>query len=51
MPSHTASSDGAEFDSGTLGSGGGFSHTFSTKGTFTYPCAFHANMTGTITVQ
>lgn len=49
--SHTASSDGAEFDSGTLGSGASFSHTFGTKGTFTYHCAFHANMTGTITVQ
>jgi len=48
---HTATADGAEFDSGNLASGASFSHTFSTKGTFTYHCAIHASMTGTITVQ
>ncbi len=48
---HTATADGGEFDSGDLANGKTFSHTFANKGTFTYHCAIHSNMLGTITVQ
>ncbi len=49
---HTATVDtGSEFDSGNLASGASFSHTFNTKGVFTYHCAIHTNMKATITVQ
>jgi len=39
------------FDSGTLGSNGTFSYTFSQTGVFTYYCKLHSSMSGTITVQ
>jgi plastocyanin len=40
------------FDSGNMGNGATFSHTFSSAGTFPYYCRIHgAAMTGTITVQ
>ncbi len=48
---HTATSDGGEFDSGDLTTNASFSHTFANKGTFTHHCAIHSNMQGTITVQ
>jgi len=48
---HTATGNAGEFDSGNIGNGGNFSHTFSTKGTFSYHCAIHPSMTGTVTVQ
>jgi plastocyanin len=38
------------FDSGALGTGGTFSQTFDAAGTFDYACAFHPDMTATITV-
>jgi plastocyanin/FtsP/CotA-like multicopper oxidase with cupredoxin domain len=39
------------FDSGTLPSGGTFSHAFSTPGTFAYHCEIHGcSMAGTVTV-
>lgn len=41
----------ASFDSGTIPSGGTYSHTFTQAGTFSYHCAFHPNMTGTIIVS
>ena len=48
---HTVTSnDGASFDSGNLGAGSSFSHTFSAAGTFPYHCTIHSSMTGTITV-
>jgi plastocyanin len=46
---HTATSPG-NFDSGNLNSGGSYQFTFNTPGTYTYFCAYHAGMTGTITV-
>ena len=61
--SHSASSDTTgQFDSGALAAptknayggmtnGGLFQVNFSTPGTYTYHCMFHAQMHGTITVQ
>ena len=56
MPIHTVTSDtGApeSFDSGSLGSGGGFTRTFASPGTIGYHCAVHQSigMVGTIIVQ
>ena len=48
---HTVTSDTGAFDSGSVNSGGTFSFTFSTKGTFNYHCSIHTTMHGTITVQ
>ncbi len=36
--------------SGTLSAGSTYSYTFDTAGTFSYHCAFHSGMTGTVTV-
>ena len=52
---HTVTSDTAGiFDSGTTGplttQGGTFQFTFTTPGTYTYHCSFHAWMQGTVTV-
>jgi plastocyanin len=49
--SHTATADGASFDSGTVAQGASKQITFSTVGRFTYHCAFHPFMHGTIVVQ
>jgi plastocyanin len=46
---HTVTAAG--FDSGTIPSGGTYSHTFTQAGAFSYHCAFHPNMTGTIIVS
>jgi len=35
---------------GGMGGGGSFQHTFSSAGTFTYHCNYHATMHGTVTV-
>jgi len=51
---HTVTSDdpAAEaFDSNTLAPGKSFNHTFNTAGVFTYHCALHDNMLGTIIVE
>jgi plastocyanin len=49
---HTATSDdGTSFDSGTLDQGHSKTITFTKAGTFTYHCAFHAFMTGTVVVS
>ena len=47
---HTVTSDSGSFGSGTLATGQSFSLTFNTPGTFTYHCAIHPMMTGTIVV-
>ena len=47
---HTVTSDVGAFDSGAIAPGSGFSVTFSTPGTYTYHCAFHPMMTGTVVV-
>jgi plastocyanin len=47
---HTVTADDGSFDSGPLAPGATFSQTFDTAGTFTYHCAIHSSMKGTITV-
>jgi plastocyanin len=49
--SHTVTSDTGLFNSGTLTQGGKFSFQFTSAGTFTYHCAFHPDMVGTVIVQ
>jgi plastocyanin len=46
---HTATS--ASFDSGTLGPGKSWRHTFTKAGQFSYVCAFHPTMTGVVIVK
>jgi LPXTG-motif cell wall-anchored protein len=48
---HTVTADDGSFDSGTMGDGDGFSHTFSEAGTFAYVCAIHAEMKGSVVVS
>jgi plastocyanin len=48
---HTATADGGAFDTGSLGQGQSGEATFDTPGTFTYHCAVHPTMTGTVVVQ
>jgi plastocyanin len=47
---HTTTSDAGLWDSGMLPTGKSFSFTFAQAGTFTYHCAIHPNMHGTIVV-
>jgi plastocyanin len=47
---HTVTANDGSFDSGSLATGATFSQTFAKAGTYTYACAIHASMTGTITV-
>jgi plastocyanin len=48
---HTATAtEGAKFDSGSLGQGASFSYVAKKAGTIKFVCSFHPNMTGTITV-
>jgi len=51
--SHTTTADGGSpaWNSGTLVPGGSFLRQFSTAGTFTYHCAIHPGMTGTVLVN
>ena len=48
---HTTTGDDGLFDSGSLGTGAEFSHTFSEAGTFRYTCTIHPSMVATITVE
>lgn len=50
---HTVTADGGSFDSGNLNPGQGYSHTFSTAGTYAYHCQYHQaqGMVGTVIVQ
>ncbi len=48
---HTATGDNNEWDSGNLSEGKTFSHTFGQPGKFTYHCAIHPSMKGTVLVQ
>jgi predicted lipoprotein with Yx(FWY)xxD motif/plastocyanin len=47
---HTVTADDGAFDSGTLRPGATYQQTFTTAGTYTYHCAIHASMVGTVTV-
>ena len=48
---HTSTSDDGIWDSGSLGTGESFVHTFETPGTFTYFCSIHPSMTAKIKVE
>lgn len=47
---HTVTSRDRTFDSGILASRASFTRTFRTPGTFSYLCAIHPDMTGTVLV-
>jgi len=49
--SHTSTSDGAGWNSGTVAPGRQFSFAFQTAGTFPYHCAIHPGMVGTVVVR
>ncbi len=46
---HTVTGNG--FESGTLGPGDVYKHTFNDAGTFSYGCSIHPNMQGTVIVK
>lgn len=48
---HTVTSDNGVFNSGNLSPNATFSYTFNSTGTFTYHCAIHTYMTGTVIVH
>lgn len=50
---HTVTEDGGapSFDSGTMNAGDTFSHDFTAAGDYTYHCAIHVNMIGTVHVD
>ncbi|MCS6848947.1 MAG: cupredoxin family copper-binding protein, partial [Anaerolineae bacterium] len=47
---HTVTASDASFDSGTLGQGGVYSRTFGATGVFSYFCAIHPSMVGSVRV-
>ena len=47
---HTVTSNDGTWGSGTLSTGGTFTHTFLTPGTFGYHCSIHTYMKATVTV-
>ena len=49
--SHTSTSDGSGWNSGSVAPGGQFAFTFQNAGTFSYHCTIHPNMIGTIVVH
>ena len=48
---HTVVSNDASWQSGSLSTGGTFTHQFDTAGEFGYKCGIHSSMMGTIIVQ
>ena len=48
--SHTVTADDKSFESGNIAAGASYTQTFTTAGTFTYHCAYHNNMKGTLIV-
>ena len=47
---HTVTANDGSFDSGTMDSGGSFSHRFDEPGTYRYACAIHPAMRATVRV-
>ncbi|MBW3668981.1 MAG: cupredoxin domain-containing protein [Actinobacteria bacterium] len=47
---HSWTADDGSWDSGTLGQNASFSHRFGRSGTFSYYCAIHPSMKGTVNV-
>jgi len=48
---HTSTSDAIAWSSGIVAPGGQFSFVFPTAGTFSYHCAIHPGMVGTVVVR
>jgi len=48
---HTITAKDGSFGSGNIGSGASYTHTFTTPGTYTYYCAYHLWMVGTVVVK
>jgi len=48
---HTVTANNKAFDSKNMNAGDTFKWTFSTPGTYSYYCIYHAWMTGTVTVK
>jgi plastocyanin len=48
---HTSTSDGSGWNSGSIAPGGQFSFAFQSAGTFSYHCAIHPGMIGTVVVR
>jgi len=48
---HTVTASDGSFDSGNIGAGGIYTHTFTTPGAYRYFCAYHAWMVGTVVVE
>lgn len=48
---HTATADNGSFDTGNLGRGAQATLTFNAPGTFSYFCAIHPMMKGSITIS
>ena len=48
---HTVTATDGAFDSGTISEGGSWKRTFKGAGTFSYLCALHPEMTGTVVVK
>jgi plastocyanin len=49
--SHTVTADDGSFNSASVGAQGTFEHTFPQGGTFSYHCAIHPSMQGTVQVD
>jgi len=48
---HTITARDGSFGSGNIGSGGSYTYTFATPGTYRYYCAYHSWMVGTVVVK
>jgi plastocyanin len=48
---HTVTASDGSFTSGNIGSGGVYTYTFTTPGTYRYYCAYHSWMVGTVVVE
>lgn len=48
---HTVTANDRSFDSGIFSTGGGYSRTFTTPGTFEYFCTLHPDMVATVSVR
>jgi plastocyanin len=48
---HTSTSDALGWNSGIVAPGGQFSFVFPAAGTFSYHCAIHPGMVGTVVVR
>ncbi len=48
---HTSTANNGSWNSGSIAPGGSFTATLTTPGSYTYHCAIHPGMVGTVTVQ